>query len=198
MKKILIGCIAAAAMTSCITREEVTTDQNSNLGSATINGSILVKSDYTSDTLSNGNTDFNNLGTSGLEGVTVTANYSSTDLDPDAVNSEEMVLNTTTDADGNYSFAVDATGQGTTVSVTFDGVISTDITYGGNNNDGRLAEERFHSGLTGDSLAYAPQRYTVHTESLRVLSTGIANYTVTLRDGQTETRPRVILTTTDL
>ena len=176
MKKVLIGLIAAAAMTSCIKREDsIATDQDSNLGTGTITGSILVKTDYVGDTLPNGNDEsFNEAGVSGWEGVSVVATWSTNNLDPDNINGETMSTSTTTDADGNYTLTIDATGQGTNVAVQLDGTASVDVLH----DDAGRCE-------TDTNGVVIPQ-----TESLRFeLNT---SYNATVRAGQTETRSRQV------
>ena len=197
MKKVILGLIAAAAMTSCIKREDsLATDQNSNLGTGTIKGTILAKTNYYQDTLANGATDFNNLGTSGLEGFTVNAWYSSNDLDPDNVNGETKFMNTTTDANGEWSFDIEASGEGTAVTIVIDGIQNIDVTYGGNADDGRLCQE----DLIGDTASYNPIRFTVHTESLRFIAEDLAQDTImaVLRNGQTQTIDREVLEAEEL
>lgn len=128
MKKVLLGLIAAAAMTGCIKREDsLATDQASNLSSGTISGTYWVKTDYVGDTLPNGATDFDLLGVSPWEGLVVTATYNTNNLDPNNVNGEQMVVTTTTDANGEYTLTIPATGNGTFVTVEVDGVANVDV-----------------------------------------------------------------------
>ena len=122
MKKVLIGLIAGAAMTSCVKRQEVTPVENgTQIGTATINGTFWAKTDYVTDTLANGNDD-ENAGWSGMEGLTVIATVNENDLDNDFTsNSTTRTYTTTTDADGNYTLTVDAAPQGTDVEIYVDG-----------------------------------------------------------------------------
>lgn len=187
MKKVLLGLIAAAAITSCIKREDsLSTDQATNLGKGTITGAIWAKTDYIGDTLPNGATDFDELGVTGLQGFNVTATYSTNNLDPDNVNAETMVMNTTTDANGEYTFSVDATGQGTTVTVQIDGIVTIDVTH----------EDPARAKTDTNTVS----GFAKTTESLRFNADDLntPSYTVTVRSGQTESRATEVLETEQL
>jgi len=180
MKKALIGLIAAAAMTSCVKRQEVTTDQNSNLGKGTITGTIIAKSDYVADTLANGAGAKWELGTKGVEGLSVTATWSTQDLDPDGINAEGMSTTTTTDADGNYTLSIDATGQGTDVDVTIGGTVSMDVTHA---DDSRTTSVKDTNDVI-TSYNVITESFTFHADSL-----GSKTYSVNgLVSGQTVVR----------
>ena len=141
MKKVILGLIAAAAMTSCIKRQEVTTDQNSNLGSATISGTVYANLNNTNDTTNSqfipdpGN---NSMSAGNLEraaGAQVIATISSNQLDPDNINSETVTASATTDGNGAYSLSIPAANENVTVTVefvTFNGTISYDDGAGNN------------------------------------------------------------------
>ena len=187
MKNVILGLIAAAAMTSCIKKEEVSaTDQNSNLGKAVITGTILAKTDYLGDTLPNGNTDFDNLGVSGLSGLNVTARYNTEDLDPDGINGEEISVSTTTNANGKYTLAIDAAGEGNTVTVIIDGIVTADVYH---NNSGRCETD-----TTGQII---PKTETLTFKSSSI-SSSYRSYNVTVSNGQTITKDKQVIEADEL
>lgn len=188
MKNVILGLIAAAAMTSCIKKEEVTaTEQNSNLGKAVITGTILAKTDYLGDTLPNGSTDFNNLGVSGLSGLNVTARYNTEDLDPDGINGEEISVSTTTDANGKYTLAIDAAGEGNTVTVIIDGIVTKDVYH---NNGSRCEVD----ATTGQII---PKTETLTFKSSSILSS-YRSYSATVSNGQTITKEKQVIQADEL
>lgn len=193
MKKVLIGFIAAAAMTSCIKREDsLATDQLTNLGKGTITGTIMAKSDYEGDTLANGAKDFNNLGTTGVEGLSVTASWNTNDLDPDNVNGEGMSSTSTTDADGNYSLSIDAVGGGTAVNVIIDGMASVDVMH---RNSSRATVATYDTLANGDTDVNSPLTWDLMTESMtfHADSLGSTNFNVTVRKGETVYRNEEVI-----
>ena len=55
IKKVMLGLVAIAAISSCIKREDsLSTVQSTNVGSATLTGDVFAKTDYVGDTLTNG------------------------------------------------------------------------------------------------------------------------------------------------
>ena len=173
MKKVMLGLIAAAVMSSCIKREEVTTtDQATNLGTGTITGTVWAKTDYMGDTLSNGSAGtiaFNTKGVSPIAGATVIASYNTSDLDADGVNSEDLTVIGVTDANGVYTLEIPATGEGTYVDVYVD--------YTGN-----MSVKHNCTTMGYDNSGTATFASTSHEFALDY------NYATTVFDGQTYNR----------
>jgi len=124
-----------------------------------------------------------------LEGFSVTASYSSSDLDPDAVNGETMVVNGSTDANGQYSLSIPASGGGTNVTIEIDGVVIANVTH---NDPARAAIGSIDSvrNASGVATGALDTTYAVTNEDLRFNSMDLANtsYSTNVRNGETETR----------
>ena len=129
MKKKIFSAlaIAAVAFTSC--KEETPT--SSELGEATINGSVWAELDLTNTT------------PEGIEGmqVTVIVDTEDWDQDPDpSYNYEERVYTTTVDANGMYTLTIPATETGYNVTLMFEDVITTRTLADGETENVRVTE----------------------------------------------------------
>ncbi|MCH2235699.1 MAG: hypothetical protein MK078_15775 [Crocinitomicaceae bacterium] len=129
MKKNIFSilAIAAVAFTSC--KDE--TPASSELGEATINGTVWADLDLTNTT------------TEGIEGMVVSAiidtrNWSQ---DPDPFyNYEERVYSATVDANGAYSLTIPATEAGYNVTLRFSDVLTTRTLADGETQNVRVTE----------------------------------------------------------
>lgn len=135
MKKVLLGLIAAAAITSCVKRAEVTPVENgTQIGSATITGTYWAKTDLEGDTLPNGQKD-PDAGYTPMEGLAVIAIVNESDLDRDGAGGNASALartyTTTTNADGQYTITVDAVAEngGVDVDIYVDGELMLDVSH---------------------------------------------------------------------